>query len=306
MLQPARGLVRSPGGAALPSRTSVGPLEVCGPEDRFHDYVLEPYRPLAPAAGKLRSLNVLVESFALAGVEEAGRTTRRGPRARRARAVSDGLGHQALWPRPPESSRGSSTSTTSSAPTRICLSIADLRELLSPAVKLDAEEPRALPWHMFSVDLGVDQLEGRKPADAHMYIDMRCYALRGRSLVFENIYTFHDPRLEIDEILHRLRSSVHFDERRDNLGQLMTPALLRCGRMCVANKREADAVYFSRVPVPRFLRSCSLRHKWPSPLRSFVDANEQQLDHLFWDVGIDFRAGPDGMDLGKTGIYGSF
>jgi hypothetical protein len=280
----------------------LGPLEVCGPEDRFHDYVLEPYQPRGPAAGKLRSVNVLYESFALAGVEEAGR--------RVVDLVRGGLGpFRTVWGikrcGPGHQDLAWELYFYDFQRAHADLSLQRIRELLSPAVQLDAEEPRALPWHMFSVDLGVEQLEGRKPADVHVYIDMRCYALRGRSLVFENIYTFHDPRLEIDEILHRLRSSVHFDERRDNLGLLMTPSLFRCGRMCVANKREADAVYFSRVPVPA-LREVLLRQNWPSPLRAFVDANEQQLDHLLWDVGIDFRAGPDGMDLGKTGIYGSF
>src|SRR5207244_2897398 len=47
------------------------PPELCGPEDRFHDYILAEYEPVAPALGKQRSLNVLVESFALAGLERA-------------------------------------------------------------------------------------------------------------------------------------------------------------------------------------------------------------------------------------------
>ena len=47
-------------------------LERCDSEDRFHDYVLAEYPPRASAVGKLRSMNVLVESFALAGIENEG------------------------------------------------------------------------------------------------------------------------------------------------------------------------------------------------------------------------------------------
>jgi hypothetical protein len=301
MLQPAGSLVRARSPDA-PVRTAVGPVELCGEGDRFHDYVLEPYDALAPAAGKLRSVNVLYESFAIAGVEEAGR--------RIVDLVRGGLGpFRTVW--------GIKRTGAGDADlawelyfydferVHADLSLGSVRQMLAPAVALEVEEPRVLPWHMFSVDLGLEQLQGRAPGEVHVYIDMRCYALRGRTLELENIYTFHDPRREIDEILHRLRSSVHFDERRDNLGRLVTPALLRCGRMCVANKRNADAVYFSRVRTPALLEVLS-REQWPASLCGFVHAQQPALDHLLWDVGIDFRAGPGGMELGKTGIYGSF
>ena len=173
-------------------------------------------------------------------------------------------------------------------------------------VRVDAEEPWPLPWHMFSIELAAEHLQGGAAAPAHVYIDMRSYALTGRSFVFENVYTFHDPRTEIDDILHRLRSSVHFEPSRHNLAALMPPPLFRCGRICVANKRTADALYFSRIPTAQ-LRWFLDRHAWPEALRGFVSGAGAGFGHLLWCVGTDVRGGAGGEpEVCKTGVYGSF
>jgi hypothetical protein len=188
------------------------------------------------------------------------------------------------------------------------LSIARLRAALAPALGVEAAEPRPLPWHMFSVQFDAAALRRERAATLHVYVDMRSYELRGTELAFENIYTFHDARAEIDEVLHRLRSSVHVDARRENLGRLLPPMLFRCARICVANKRASDAVYFSRVGTPALLEWLA-RARWPEALVRFAAAHAGELDHLLWDVGIDFRAGAEGAggaEVGKTGVYGSF
>ncbi|HMO96564.1 MAG TPA: hypothetical protein PKD27_10630, partial [Tepidiformaceae bacterium] len=48
-------------------------LHHAGPEDRFFDYCLEPYRPRRPWQGKLRSENLLWQALGLAGIEDAAR-----------------------------------------------------------------------------------------------------------------------------------------------------------------------------------------------------------------------------------------
>jgi hypothetical protein len=186
------------------------------------------------------------------------------------------------------------------------VSLAHVRRLLAPFVELDAVETRALPWHMFSVELDAADLAGRRAVPAHLYVDMRSYELRGARVRLENLYTFHDPRREIDEVLHRLRSSLHFDARRDGgLARLLPPSLLRCHRVCVANKRASDALYFSRVPTPvaaRFL----VEHAWPAPLAGWLAAHAAELDHLLWDLGVDFHSNEGVLHITKSGIYGAF
>lgn len=281
------------------------PLEACGEDDLFHDYVLGAYEPVAPALGKLRSVNLLYESFALAGVEEAGhalvdRVRRDFGRFRTVFGIKWHARTGAMaW----------ELYFYDFIRAQADCSIAHLRQVLAPQVRVDAEEPRPLPWHMFSIELNAEHLrEGASapPVPAHVYIDMRSYALLGRSFTFENVYTFHNPRTEIDDIVHRLRSSVHFDPSRANLAALMPPPLFRCHRVCVANKSASDALYFSRVSTAS-MRWFMTRHEWPAPLRSLAASVGTGFDHLLWDVGVDFRGDDAGVpEVSKTGLYGSF
>ncbi len=283
-------------------RLASAPLEVCTATDRFHDYVLGAYEPLAPPEGKLRSVNLLVESFALAGVEAQGLAL--------IQKLREDFGpfrtiFGIKWDRQ-TGALGWELYFYDWSRAHADCSLPRLREILAKVLRVDAEEPRPLPWHMFSVELGAEHLLSGAAVPAHVYVDMRSYELSGRRFTFENVYTFHDPRTEVDEILHRLRSSVQFDPSRSHLAALMPPQLFRCGKICVANKRTSDALYFSRIPTAP-LRWFLERNAWPEPLRRFVKEAGARFDHLLWDVGVDFRGTASGEpEIGKTGVYGSF
>lgn len=284
----------------LSPRIARAPLERAAADDLFHDYVLGAYTPLVPAEGKLRGLNVLVESLAVAGVEAEGLEV--------IRLLREGYGRfRTVW--------GIKWSRSAGAlawelyfydfeRAHADCSIAGLRALLAPALRVEAEEPYPLPWHMFSIEFTAEDLKAMRPVSAHVYIDMRSYELRGRRFLFENVYTFHDPRAEIDDVLHRIRSSVHVDPAKDSLAELLPPALFRCGKICVANKRTTDALYASRIPT-KALRWFLDHHGWPAPIARLVADHAADLDHLLWCVGVDFRRA-EGADARKTGLYGSF
>lgn len=282
------------------ARLASAPLERVGEHDLFHDYVLGEYTPRAPALGKLRGMNVLVESFALAGVEPQGLEV--------LRLVREGYGpFRTVWGvkwNEVTGRLGWELYFYDFDRHHADCSVENLRRVLSPALDVDAEEPYPMPWHMFSIEFDVEALTKRLSVPAHLYIDMRSYELRGRSFTFENVYTFHSPLREIDDILHRLRSSVHFDREGDGIAELLPPSLFRCHRVCVANKRTSDALYASRIPT-RALRWFLKQHRWPEPLARFVADNEQDFEHLFWCVGIDFVR-RERAEIHKSGLYGSF
>lgn len=287
--------------SALPPVSRV-PLERCGPDDRFHDYVLVPYQPPSEATGRLRSLNLLVESFALAGLEREGLEVMR--------LLREGLGpFRTVWGIKQYGATGSPHGWElyfyDFGREHHDLSIERVRTLLAPAITVDAVEPFPLPWRMFSVELSPTVLRRLASAPLDVYLDMRSYKVRGDRYELENIYTFHDARSGIDEVLHRLRASVHFDHRRDSLARLIPPSLLRCARICVANKRRADAVYFSRLPTPA-LATFLATNGWPEALSAFVARHADDLSHLLWDVGMDFAREGDALATRKTGVYGTF
>lgn len=290
--------------ATLPARdlprVATSPLERVAPGDRFHDYVLGEYEPLAPPLGKLRSVALLVEALAIAGVEREGLEL--------VRRVREGYGpHRTVWG-VKQGERGLSFELYfyDFGRTRADCSLANLARVVAPALVVDAEEPPGLPWHMISIEAGPEALRDGAPVAAHAYVDMRSYELRGRRATLENVYTFHDPRREVDAVLARLRASVHLDAERDGVASVLPPMLFRAGKLCVANKRTADAVYASRVPATALAWALD-RFAWPALLRAFVRAALPELDHLWFCVGADFRRGDDGrVAVTKSGFYGSF
>lgn len=284
------------------ARLAVSELEYTARGDLFHDSVLRAYEPVAAPEGKLRSLNLLVESFALAGVEGEGRAL--------LEQVRRDLGpFRTVWAikhsRDADVPLAWELYFTDVERTRADLSIERIKKIVAPILPVDAEEPWPLPWHVFSVDFAPSHLRGQGAASVHVYIDIRSYELRGRNFVLENIYTFHHPQEKIDEILHRLRMAVHVNARKENLARLLPPSLLRCYQVCIANKHQADGIYFSRVSTAAFQEFIET-HTWPGPLLRFVAEHRPLLGHLLWDVAFDFRTMDGGLQVPKTVVFGSF
>lgn len=286
-----------------------GPEERVAPGDRFLDYVLTPYRPLVAPEGRLRSVNALYRSFALAGVEDEGR--------RSVECLRAGLGpFRSVW----GVKRDHATNALAWEyyfydPPRQHpdLSIAAVCAHLAPAFEVRAREPRPLPWQMFSIDCTVEILKGRAAADVHVYLDTnrtkgvdRSYVLRGDALEFENIYSFHDPRRDMPEILHRLKYAAFTSRAEVHLGRILLPELVDCGTICVANKRRADAIYFSRLTTAQLLSGLE-QLGWNESVTDYLRERAADFEHLFWDLGFDFRCEADGsFSVGKSGFYGSF
>jgi hypothetical protein len=73
----------------------------------------------------------------------------------------------------------------------------------------------------------------------------------------------------------------------------------------VANKQTHDCIYFSGVKVGQLLWFLQ-RIGYPARTIGFVQANLPRLDHLLFDVGIDFRVENDALTVIKSGFYGVF
>lgn len=279
-------------------------VERCAAGEPLHDYVLGRYEPPAPEAGKLRSLVLLHAALREAGALEGGLAL--------VDAIRGALGpFRTIWGVKHDAAsgriRGVELYFYDWKRTRVDLSLARLREAFAPIVALDAHDDRPIPWHMVSVDVPVSALRrpGTEAVPAHVYVDMRSYELRGAGWTFENVYTFHDPRAEVDDVLARLRGSVHLPPRLEGLSALIPPALFRCHRLCVANKRLGDALYFSRVSTPALLGFLEARG-YPGPLARAAREHAGELDHLLWDVGVDFSLEGGAPVVRRSGFYGSF
>ncbi len=186
------------------------------------------------------------------------------------------------------------------------LSIGKVTELLAPTTQLRSTWPQDGKWQMFSVELNAAQLGEGESVIARVYSDVTglSYAVDGQSLRLENRYDFHCPRRDIDAILEQLRASVHAADNAQNIAARLPPQLLSCYHVCVAQKRAADAVYFSRITTQQLLFFMR-QHQWPVTMIDLLADHKPRFDHVRWDVGASYQRDGQQLIWSKTGIYAS-
>jgi hypothetical protein len=121
----------------------------------------------------------------------------------------------------------------------------------------------------------------------------------------ENLYFFFDARRQTQEIAGKAASSAHLDATRVPMDRVLWPELRDCRVIVIANKQTHDAVYFSGITVDQlliFLR----RMRYPGATIAFVEEHRLRLDHLQYDVGMDYRMDGDELVYLKSGYYGIF
>lgn len=274
--------------------------------DRYFDYCLEPYRPRRPWRGKLRSENLLWHSLRVGGAFEDLEAPLRALQAHLGPDLTvwgvkwDG---EALWwelyvydpqKEAPEATVGA------------------LAECLSPWLRLAPRVAETVPYMMVSFDVSPARAKDGVVPELNLYLTGeqahagRSYAVTEGGIELENTYRFLEPKRGIDELLPLLRSSVFVDYSDPRtLSKVLFPELFACKKICVAKKRHCDAIYFSGIAVDQ-LRWFLERFDYPASLQRFVERHEEAFEHLYFDVGVDYRQRPDGtLEYPKTSYYGT-
>jgi hypothetical protein len=277
-------------------------------QDPALNYCLWEYTQTTPAADKFRSVNLLFQSFDYAGIDarafELVEAIREAIGPFRTVFGVKLLGDRLAWEfyfydykrRERE------------------VSITRVLAALRPLARCPVQINERLPYFMFSLDLDAELAAGRRDIDVvHMYVGNPgsavssgiAYALRAGGATLENFYFFFDAATQLEDAAGKICSSAYFDETRMALDEVLVPELRRCQTICVANKQTHDCVYFSGVDVDQllvFLR----RLAYPRPILAFVEHNRDNLDHLRFDVGFDYRAEAGELRVLKSGYYGVF
>lgn len=186
------------------------------------------------------------------------------------------------------------------------LSLLTVADALAPTVRLAQTHASGFAWHMFSVELGPTHLRGEVAVSPTIYsaVTGMSYALTAAGPVLENHYDFHHPQRDIDRILEQLSASVHCADSAANLVARLPPQLLDCYHVCVAQKRSADAVYFSRIQAAQlgwFLQ----KHGWPTAWVAALKS-APRFAHIRWDVGASYQRDGATLRWPKSGFYASF
>lgn len=283
-------------------------FEFATAQDPHVNYCLWQYHPAAPAVDKFRAVNLLYHSFALAGIDE------------RAYAVVDAL-RDAIGPfrtvfgiKLVEGRLAWEYYFYDYARRSREVSISRVLEALRPFAPSRLRPNESLPYFMFSIDIDDALLKGRRALEpVHLYIGNPgstvssgiAYALRPEGATLENFYFFFDARTQLEQAADKILCSPHVDPAQVDWQRILWPELRDCHTICVANKSGHDCVYFSGVNVDQLLHFLK-RLDYPREIVAMVEANRANLDHLLYDVGVDYRTDGARIELLKSGYYGVF
>ena len=167
---------------------------------------------------------------------------------------------------------------------------------------------------MFSLDIDDALVTGARELDVvHMYVGNVgssvssgiSYALRPQSSTMENFYFFFDAKTQLEEAANKIFCSAYVDVTKIHYNRILWPELRDCRTICVANKKANDCVYFSGINVDQLLFFLK-RLDYPKEIVGMVETNRANLDHLLYDVGLDYRVEGDQLRILKSGYYGVF
>ena len=194
------------------------------------------------------------------------------------------------------------------------VSIARLQEATGGLLKFPQTVDPRLPYFMFSFDLTENAALQNGVLDVvHVYIGNPgsqvssgiAYEFSASGRQLENFYFFFDAQKHQKEIVDKLECSVYCDAWRFSPDDLYRPELRDCHTICLANKRTCDTIYFSGVNIDQLLFFLNWQ-QYPDDYIRFVQERHHELDHLLYDVGVDYRANGAQIEFVKHGFYGVF
>lgn len=193
------------------------------------------------------------------------------------------------------------------------LGTADLARALKDHVPFDVPlTGDALPYFMFSIELTADHLDhGAQLDQIDLYIGNPgsavssgiCYGLTRMGCEMRNFYFFFDAATQREEIEGKLISTAQIPAADLNIPDLLWPDI-DAQTIVIANKRQADGVYFSRISADHLV-ACLDRLAYPAPIRAFARDNAHRFAHLMFDIGYDWSPAPGGgVQFDKGSFYG--
>ncbi len=283
-------------------------LEYATGQDPARNYCLWDYRPPQPAAGRWRAVNLLYKSFDLAGCSDSGRAVVEALRAGigpfqtvfGVKWINGVLGWEYYFYDYRRRARQVSISKTLA--------------VLAPFAKAALPINEDLPYFMFSLDFHA--VHGRFAPNfdvVHMYIGHPdtsvssgiAYGITAAQTRLENFYFFFNAQTQMQGVAAKVASSAYFDETTQALDWIILPELRNCQTICVANKQSHDAIYFSGIDVGQLLWFLE-KFQYPASLIACVRDHRAQLDHVLFDVGIDYATCHGRIQYLKSGFYGNF
>lgn len=292
-----------------------GELDRASDRDRHINLGFEAYRPVRPLVDKVRAENLLWHSLLHAGVleqwdEPLHAIQRHVGRDRSVWGIFVDLDGGALsW-------ELRLLNTEARSP----LGLLDaLRATLAPWIELAPGLEQAPPYAVLGLRFDASTMAQGKLETVELHErspgtrELEVYRTGASSRVLVSRDTVLEPKRHIDEVLPLIKQSEFVDFAADKrlLGRVLIPELFACRRLHISKRPGCDerpgcdALCFSGVNIEQLLFAYK-RFEFPAALLGFLTAHQAQLEHLLFDVSVEYRGNADKIEYPRVGYYGSF
>jgi hypothetical protein len=285
-----------------------GELVRASDRDRHINLGFEAYRPVRPLVDKVRAENLLWHSLLHAGVLEQWddplhAIQRQVGRDRSVFGVFVELDRGALsW-----------ELRVLNTEARSPLGVLDaLRATLAPWIELAPGLDEAPPYAVLALRFDTHTLAHGKLETVELHerspgtheLEVYRTGATGRTLVSRD--TVLEPKRHIDEVLPLIKRSEHVDFAADKrlLGRVLIPELFACRRLHMSKRAGCDALCFSGVNIEQLVFAYK-RFEFPAALLGFLTEHQAQLEHLLFDVSIEYKRAGEKIEYPRVGYYGS-
>lgn len=281
-------------------------LDWTQPDDRLFDYCLWPYKPVAATTGKLRSSTLLWHSFDVLGAPPA--------LGEMVRAVRDGIGpSRTVWGvKQKDGVYSWELYFYDYERLERDVSIERVLGILAPYAPSQLALSPKRPYFMFSIDLDpalarrerrIDEISVYLGNPSSVVSSGLCYQLTSAGLRFDNLYYFFDAKEDWEDIVGKVAASAHLDLDGLDISTILWPELTDCGVIVVANKKQNEGIYFSRIRIDQLIWFVE-KLGYPEAILAFLVQHRERLDHMLYDVGIDYRMIDGRLEILKSAYYG--
>lgn len=281
-------------------------LARCKPSDPALDYCLWPYEPPCQAGPTaLRSSALLYNSFSVAGVSEKMLAV--------CDAIKDCFGlFNTVWGVKYSGGRLSWEFyfyDYNRAERRH--GVADFLDATNDYLRCSVPTDDGKAYFMFSVEFDdrhargeveIDQIDIYMGNPGSSISSGICYGLSADGYEMRNLYFFFDAVLHYDDIRGKVASTVHLPFRQIPMERIIWPEMDGVQTIVVANKRNNDALYFSRISVDQLILFME-KLRFPDPLSAFIAENNEAFAHHLFDVGYDYLPDDNGVIQYLKGSY---
>ncbi|HIK07652.1 MAG TPA: hypothetical protein IGS40_23685 [Trichormus sp. M33_DOE_039] len=276
--------------------------------DKYFNYCLWPYTPVAPVENKFRAVNLLFNSFKIAGIDKQALPIVQSIREEIGLFQTvwgiKWLGNRLVWEFYFYDYQRRERN----------ISMQRVLEAIAPYIRCNVSPKDNFPYFMFSLDIDAELVAGTRPLETiHMYIGNPgstvssgiAYAISDHQTQLENFYFFFNTAQQLSDVASKICCSAHVDCQQIDIYQILWTELQNCQTICLANKQKCDTIYFSGINVDQLLIFLT-KLGYPTKIIEFVKTNRVKLSHLLYDVGFDYRAEEKNIVILKSGYYGIF